>query len=103
MPVTTKIEAPVANAAPEISATKMRPLSLLAALIIMIGGSIYPFVFARADGSADHGLSMLVFWAMSAGLVNGVGFVPRWPLWRWLFSGWACLAALLLAAWLRLG
>lgn len=93
----------VDNAEPQISPTKMRPLSLLVALLIMVGGSIYPFVFARADGSADHGFAMLVFWAMSAGLVNGVGFVPRWPLWRWLFSGWACLAALALAACLRLG
>jgi predicted membrane protein len=88
---------------PAIRAPKMRPLSLAVALFIMVGASIYPFVFAKADGAADHGLAMLVFWAMSAGLVNGVGFVPRWPLWRWLFSGWACLAALALAAWLRLG
>lgn len=88
---------------PQPSPNTMRPLSLLVALVIMIGGSIYPFVFAKVDGSADHRFAMLVFWAMSAGLVNGVGFVPRWPLWRWLFSGWACLAALALAAWWRWG
>jgi predicted membrane protein len=46
---------------------------------------------------------MALFWAMSAGLVRGVGFVPRWFGWRWLFSGWACAAGLLLAAWLRWG
>ena len=85
------------------SATKLHPLSLLVALAIMIGGSIDPFVFARPDGSADHGFAMLVFWAMSAGLVNGVGFIPRWLAWRWLFSGWSCLTALLLATWMRLG
>ncbi|MXR29991.1 cyd operon YbgE family protein [Pseudomonas sp. PICF6] len=30
----------------------------------------------------------------------GVGFIPRRWLWRWLFSGWTCTAALVLAGWL---
>lgn len=77
--------------------------SLIAALVIMLGGTVYPLLFARADGSADHGLAMALFWAMSAGLVRGVGFVPRARVWRFLFSGWACLVGLLLAAWLRWG
>jgi len=77
--------------------------SLLAALAIMLVGSIYPLLFADAAGKADHGLAMALFWAMSAGLVRGVGFVPRWGVWRWLFSGWACAAGLLLTAWLRWG
>ena len=74
---------------------------LAVALIIMVVGSIYPPMFARADGSADHGLAMALFWAMSAGLVRGVGFIPRARVWLWLFSGWSCMAGLLLAAWLR--
>ena len=77
--------------------------SLLAALAIMLGGSVYPLLFADAQGRADHGLALALFWAMSAGLVRGVGFVPRFPVWRWLFSGWACLAGLLLAGGLRWG
>ncbi len=81
----------------------MRPLSLAVALLIMVGGSIYPFMFAGRGGGVDHGFASAIFWAMSAGLVHGVGFKPRFVLWRWLFSGWACLGALLLAAWLRLG
>lgn len=72
--------------------------SLLLALAIMVGGSVYPLLFARADGSADHGLALALFWAMSAGFVRGVGFVPRAWGWRLLFSGWSCLAGLLLAA-----
>lgn len=44
---------------------------------------------------------MALFMAMSAGFVRGVGFIPAAPLWRWLFSGWACLLALLLAATLK--
>lgn len=77
--------------------------SLLVALAIMVGGSVYPLLFARADGSADHGLALALFWAMSAGFVRGVGFVPRTRGWRLLFSGWSCLAGLLLAAVLRWG
>lgn len=77
--------------------------SLLVALSIMLAGSVYPLLFADANGKADHGLAMALFWAMSAGLVRGVGFVPQLALWRWLFSGWACTLALLLAAWLRWG
>jgi predicted membrane protein len=91
------------DAATKPAASSMRPLSLAVALFIMVGGSIYPFMFAGPSGAVDHGFASAVFWAMSAGLVNGVGFKPRFVLWRWLFSGWACLGALLLAAWLRLG
>lgn len=75
--------------------------SLAVALIIMLVGSIYPPMFARVDGTANHGLAMVLFWAMSAGLVRGVGFMPRARIWRWLFSGWSCMTGLLLAAWLR--
>ncbi|MFN3861549.1 MAG: cyd operon YbgE family protein [Roseateles sp.] len=71
--------------------------SLAAGLVLMLAGTAYPLVFARADGHADHGLALLLFWAMSAGFVRGVGFIPRHWAWRLLFSGWACLAALALA------
>lgn len=76
---------------------------LLVAVAIMLGGSVYPLLFVGTDGEADHGLAMALFWAMSAGFVRGVGFLPRAMAWRLLFSGWSCLAGLLLAAWLRWG
>ncbi len=72
--------------------------SLAVALAIMVGGTAYPPLMADSAGQADHGLAMALFWAMSAGFVRGVGFVPRTVAWRWLFSGWACAAALVLAA-----
>ena len=87
--------------APEASASSLRPLSLAVALVIMIGGSVYPFMFAGQRGGVDHAFASAIFWAMSAGLVHAVGFKPTFVLWRWLFSGWACLGALLLAAGLR--
>jgi predicted membrane protein len=76
--------------------------SLAVALLIMVGGTLYPPLMADAAGKADHNLAMALFWAMSAGFVRGVGFIPRLWVWRLLFSGWACLAALLLAALLKL-
>jgi len=72
--------------------------SLLVALVIMLAGTLYPPLMADAAGKADHNLAMALFWAMSAGFVRGVGFVPRLWAWRALFSGWSCAAALLLAA-----
>lgn len=75
----------------------LRLPSLAAGLAVMVAGTLYPPLMARPDGAADHTLAMLLFWAMSAGFVHGVGFVPRRAAWRWLYSGWAVLAALALA------
>ncbi len=86
---------------PPQSQAAMHLPSLLAALLIMLVGSIYPLILVRADGSAAHGLAIALFWAMSAGFVRGVGFVPRARVWRLLFSGWSCCAALVLSAGLR--
>ncbi len=75
--------------------------SLIVGLSIMTVGSVHPLLFTDAQGQADHRLALALFWAMSAGLVRGVGFVPRHGLWRRLFSPAACIASLLLAAWMR--
>lgn len=84
-------------------AARVHGPSLVVALLIMLIGSVYPLLFADAQGRADHGLALALFWAMSAGLVRGVGFVPRFVVWRWLFSGWACAVALVLAGLIRWG
>lgn len=72
--------------------------SLGVALLIMVVGSIYPFMFAKPDGRADHALAGALFWAMSAGFVRGIGFLPRHLVLRWVFSGWSCLLGLTVAA-----
>ena len=71
--------------------------SLVVALVIMLGATVYPGVFSRANGTPDQVFAFAGFWAMSAGLVRGVGFVPRALAWRLVFSGWSCGAALSLA------
>lgn len=92
---------PVSTIAPHATPRIQWP-SLAAALLIMVAGTLYPPLMADAAGKADHSLAMALFWAMSAGFVRGVGFVPRRWIWRALFSGWACAAALLLATVLKL-
>jgi predicted membrane protein len=84
------------------AAPRIQLPSLVAALVIMVAGTLYPPLMADAAGKADHNLAMALFWAMSAGFVRGVGFVPRMWVWRALFSGWSCAAALVLAAVLKL-
>lgn len=71
--------------------------SLITAVLLMLAGAIYPVMLSNGAGQAQHGVATAVFVAMSAGLVRGVGFLPRARLWRWLFSGWTCALALALA------
>jgi len=71
--------------------------SLAAGLAIMLAGTADPRLLAAPPGRVDHMLAALLFWAMSAGFVRGVGFVPGHPAARRLLSGTVCAAALLLA------
>jgi len=77
-------------------------LCLAIAIGIMVTGTAYPPVLMTAAGGVDHRLAMAVFWAMSAGFVRGVGFIPAAPVWRRVFSGGACLTAFLLAVLLKM-
>jgi predicted membrane protein len=87
---------PASNTAPA-TGRGLRWPSLTVGLGLMVVISIYPPLLTDASGQADHSLAMVLMWAMSAGLVSGVGFVPRWWGWRWLFSGVATGLALVLA------
>lgn len=80
---------------------RMHLPSLLAALAIMLVGTLYPPLMADMTGKADHALALALLLAMSAGLVRGVGFVPYHVLWRIVFSGWTCAVALAVAVVLK--
>lgn len=75
----------------------IRLLPLLAAIAIMLGITAWPAALSGPQGGADHWAAMALFWAMSAGFVRGVGFVPRHLAWRLMFSGTACLLGIALA------
>lgn len=66
---------------------------LVLAIAIMLGITLYPPLLADAAGKADHRVATLMFYAMSAGFVRGVGFVPHSRAWRCLFSAQACSIA----------
>ncbi len=75
--------------------------ALLVGLSIMVAGTALPALMTNAEGEADHVLATVLLWAMAAGFVRGVGFVPRHPVPRLLLSGWACMAGLASFAILR--
>lgn len=97
--MTMRIDARV-QSAPEQAAPVHLP-ALFVGIAIMMIGTAFPFVMTDATGRADHGIAMALLWAMAAGFVRGVGFIPRHRVWRILFSGWACAIALTLYAALR--
>ena len=72
-------------------------LPLGIALILLVLMTILPSVATDAHGKADHPAALLIFWAMSAGFVRGVGFIPLHWLPRLLLSGYACALSLALA------
>jgi len=80
---------------PEPAAIAWLPLSIACSIAAIV--SVYPQA-AMAGGRADHPAAMLLFWAMSAGFVRGVGFIPVRLLSRLMLSSGACLGTLALAA-----
>ena len=85
------------NLAPKVS---LGPLLIACTLIVAI--TIYPKVVVAADGTADHVVLMLLMWAMVAGLVRGVGFIPHTGFLRVAFSTTVCYAAFFLGLILKM-
>ena len=71
------------------------PLGVAIALALLL--TVYPPILTTPAGKADHAAAMLALWAMSAGFVRGVGFIPRNRLLRVLFSTAACFICLALS------
>ncbi|MEJ2125702.1 MAG: cyd operon YbgE family protein [Alphaproteobacteria bacterium] len=69
-------------------------LALLIAIGVTLLITIYPHAAARDDGSPDMMAAALMFWAMSAGFVRGVGFIPHNKILAAIFSLPAALLAL---------
>ena len=82
---------------PQSGNAGFRALPLLTAVALIALLTVYPHIATDKAGAADHLTAMLLLWSMSAGLVCGVGFVPRHVLPRLILSGSACFIALALA------
>lgn len=97
-PITPAEKHGMPDTPPETASPRMHLPCLAVAILIMLAGSLNPFLMAGGQGQADHGMAFALLIAMSAGMVRGVGFVPDGRAWRWLFSGWTCLLGLSAAA-----
>lgn len=63
-----------------------RALSFLLAAPLALLLLIHPSAMLDGQGGYSHLQLMLVMWGISAGFIHGVGFVPQWWGWRWLFG-----------------
>ncbi len=82
--------------------TKIAWFPLLIAMIICVGVTIFPRFLVDSQGHADHAAASALFWAMSAGFIRGVGFIPKSMILRWLFSTTSCVLGVLITLYLIL-
>ena len=74
-------------------------LALVIGIAVALALTVYPHLATRGDGKADHLGLFLLLWAMSAGFIRGVGFVPRNVALRAIFSTSASVLALGAGIW----
>lgn len=83
---------------------KMQPVLLMWGIVLMIVLSLAPFLLVKSqDGSADHTLSSLLMWSMSAAFVRGFGFIPQNRFARYLLGTFAVMATTAAALFWRFG
>ena len=87
---------PGADQADATPGVAILPLGI--AIVLTLTLTIYPLVLTTAAGRPDHLAATLALWAMSAGFIRGVGFVPRNRMLRIVFSTAACLVCLAASA-----
>lgn len=63
-----------------------RVFSLLLALFLSGLLLIYPNHIATSSTQLDHGYLTMLMLALSAAFIHGIGFYPRYWLWKILFS-----------------
>lgn len=61
-------------------------VSFLMALPLATVLLLHPAMMLDANGHYNHTVLMLVMIGISGGFIYGVGFLPRFWLWKWLFS-----------------
>ncbi len=61
-------------------------LSFLLALPLASVLLIHPSLMLDQHGAYNHNVMMIIMLGISGGFIHGVGFAPRFWLWKWLFS-----------------
>jgi len=47
---------------------------------------IHPAMMLDANGEYSHRTMMYIMIGISGGFIHGMGFIPKFWLWKWLFS-----------------
>ena len=77
----------VAIAAETIKPNKFAmAISFLLALPLAGVLLIHPAMILDANGEYSHSTMMYIMIGISGGFIHGVGFIPKFWLWKWLFS-----------------
>lgn len=61
-------------------------ISLLMALPLAAVLLIHPSMMLDANGEYSHRAMMFIMIGISGGFIHGVGFVPKFWLWKYLFN-----------------
>ncbi len=61
-------------------------ISFLLALPLAAVLLVHPGMMLDANGHYNHSVLMLVMLGISGGFIHGVGYIPQFWLWKWLFS-----------------
>lgn len=77
----------VAIAAETIKPNKFAmAISFLLALPLAGVLLIHPAMMLDANGEYSHSTMMYIMIGISGGFIHGVGFIPKFWLWKWLFG-----------------
>ncbi|WP_313035114.1 cyd operon YbgE family protein [Acinetobacter sp.] len=61
-------------------------ISFLMALPLATVLLIHPALMLDANGHYNHSALMMIMIGISGGFIYGVGFLPKFWVWKWLFS-----------------
>jgi len=61
-------------------------ISFLLALPLAGVLMIHPAMMLDANGEYSHRTMMYIMIGISGGFIHGMGFIPKFWLWKWLFS-----------------
>ncbi|TCB48774.1 cytochrome bd biosynthesis protein [Acinetobacter sp. ANC 4779] len=61
-------------------------ISFLLALPLAAVLLIHPAMMLDVNGGYSHSSMMYIMIGISGGFIHGVGFIPKFWLWKWLFS-----------------
>ena len=61
-------------------------ISFLLALLLAAVLLVHPAAMLDDNGAYSHRAMMFIMIGISGGFIYGVGFLPKFWLWKWLFS-----------------